>query len=112
MKSLQGKGVLFKLLVFLSVGIIAIGPIVFVVLMGWATIEFNTAVIIATIFLCLFLLTSVFILFGFDLNITTEKTDRKINQFFNKIKPYINAAYFVGLFLSFCFIVYFYFQSK
>lgn len=114
MKSIQERGMLFKLLTFFGLSSFAIAPIAFVIFMGWASIEFNAAVIVATISLCLFLLTSIFIPLdlSFDFDITSQKTDKKINQFFSKIVPYVKATSFIFLVFSLCYFVYFYFQLQ
>ncbi len=113
MKSLQDKGMKLKILTaFLGISLFAIAPTAFVVFMGWATIEFKTAVIAATMFLCLFLLTSAFILLGFDLNITSKETDKKINLFFKNIEPYIQGVCFILGFLCLCYLGYLYYQNQ
>lgn len=112
MKPLQGKNLPYKLIALLSIALIAVGPITFVVLMGWATIELNTAVMLAVFFLCIFLLSAIGILYKIELNITSEKTNIKIQRFFNKIRPYILGVYFILVFISACYMSYFYLQRN
>ena len=111
MKSLEDKGILFKISALLFVAVITIvGPITFVVLMGWAKFEFNSAVVIAIILFCLFMLASVLIFLGIDKNITSKETDIRINKFFSQLtsryKPYIIISYFIVLILLVSYYVY------